>query len=450
MFVDDDLYADVCDKTRVEQVGAASVEAIFTVLGHSELAVRQDPISWDKFVKMPVDWRNRALGTDIDTRRLAARTPESYTKRTVAILEKTWHGGNSTRHTFLINEAEVLAGRLGYNADTQPWLKCVMSSMYASLAHALGSSRAHLVRSDRDFRALVKHVRKDLRFHRIRDEGDDAHGKPARTSDSKREHGFALSQTSKRIHHSRKRFQMNRTLRREIKLVHHALQSKWIDPWRPLGHMVPRDPSATAWSDSSLSAAGGFSYDMGFWWYIEWPQDIAQRTLRFVSSNKDGTLVTINALEYASLIVNYVAATYVLMHLDPSKTDPHPMVLFYVDNTAAESWMRKASSSSEGARALGYIQAALMINNPVGICVDRVSTTDNVVADRISRVRSEAHLSTEIPALCQDFPQLRSCQRFHPSAELTSLILETLSTKKYVDPLQVSRRVLTSPGRITT
>ena len=109
--------------------------------------------------------------------------------------------------------------------------------------------------------------------------------------------------------------------------------------------------------------------------------------------------------------------------------------------------MKKANSSSERARALGYIQAALMINNLVGICVDRVSTTDNVVADRISCVQSEAHLITEMFTLCQDFPQLRSCQRFRLSAELTSLILETLSTKKYVDPLQVSRRVLCSLSR---
>ena len=115
---------------------------------------------------MPVDWRNRALGTDIDTRRLAAQTPEGYTKNTITILEKTWHRGNSTRHTFLINETEVLTGRLGYNANTQPWLRFVMSSMYASSAHALGASRAHLVRSDKDFRALTKHVRKDLRFHK--------------------------------------------------------------------------------------------------------------------------------------------------------------------------------------------------------------------------------------------------------------------------------------------
>ena len=142
--------------------------------------------------------------------------------------------------------------------------------------------------------------------------------------------------------------------------------------------MVPRDPSVTAWSDSSLHAAGGYSYDMGFLWYIEWPQDIPQCTLRFMSSNKDGKLVTINALEYVSLIVNCVAATHVLVHLDSSETDPHPVLLFYADNTAAGSWIKKASSSSEGARALGYIQAALMINNPVGICVDRVSTTNNV------------------------------------------------------------------------
>ena len=112
--------------------------------------------------------------------------------------------------------------------------------------------------------------------------------------------------------------------------------------------------------------------------------------------------------------------------------------------------MRKASTSLAGGRALGYIQAALMINNPVGISVDRVTTTDNVVADRISRVPAESHLAREMVTLCQDFPQLKSCQRFQPSAELISLILETLYTKKYVDPLLASRRVLASPGKITT
>lgn len=76
---------------------------------------------------------------------------------------------------------------------------------------------------------------------------------------------------------------------------------------------------------------------MGFWWYIEWPKTIQSYTLKFVTSDKDGTLVTIYALEYASLIINYVAATYVLVYVDSPPDDPHPVVLLYADNTAAES-----------------------------------------------------------------------------------------------------------------
>ena len=99
---------------------------------------------------------------------------------------------------------------------------------------------------------------------------------------------------------------------------------------------------------------------------------------------------------------------------------------------------------------LGYIQAALMINNPVGINVDHVTSKDNEIADRISRIISESILLSEMNKIYQDHPSLRSCKRFHPSAELISLILDTLSAKKFVDPLQISRRVLASPGQITT
>ena len=56
MFVDDDIYADVYNNSqeRLEQAAAASIEAIFITLGISDLASRQDPISFDKFFEMPV------------------------------------------------------------------------------------------------------------------------------------------------------------------------------------------------------------------------------------------------------------------------------------------------------------------------------------------------------------------------------------------------------------
>ena len=125
-------------------------------------------------------------------------------------------------------------------------------------------------------------------------------------------------------------------------------------------------------------------------------------------------------------------------------------MLLYADNRTAESWLIKASKSSKAGRALGYIQAALMINNPVGTNVDHVTSEDNTIADLISRILSESILLSEMQEIYKEHPSLTSCRRFHPSAELISLILDTLSTKKFVDPLQISRSILTSPGRITT
>ena len=58
MFVDDDVYADVynVDHQRMEQAAAASIEAIFITLGSSDLASRQNSVSFDKFEQTPVAW----------------------------------------------------------------------------------------------------------------------------------------------------------------------------------------------------------------------------------------------------------------------------------------------------------------------------------------------------------------------------------------------------------
>ena len=106
--------------------------------------------------------------------------------------------------------------------------------------------------------------------------------------------------------------------------------------WRPIGHLIKQSPSGVGYSDSCLHAAGGCILDLGFWWYLEWPKNIQQHTLKFIYNDKDGKLVSINALEYASLIINYVAASHVLTHVYPTKGDPHPVVLLYADNITSE------------------------------------------------------------------------------------------------------------------
>lgn len=155
-------------------------------------------------------------------------------------------------------------------------------------------------------------------------------------------------------------------------------------------------------------------------------------------------------LEYAALIINYVASYHYLVHRAPNTSDPYPVVLLKADNRTAESWTIKACKRSLIGRALGRIQCALMINNPVGINIAHVTSKENEIADEISRIKRESDTVLGMDTLFQRFPALRSCPRFHPSAELVSLILDTLSAKTFIDPLQVSRQVLAAPGRITS
>ena len=186
---------------------------------------------------------------------------------------------------------------------------------------------------------------------------------------------------------------------------------------------------------------------MGYWWYIEWPTEIRQYTLRYVRSNKEGKLISINVLEYAGMLINYAAA-YHYYQLHPDAGDPFPTVLFYADNRASESWMEKACTSSLIGRALSRLQCAMMIDNNVGIHTGHVTTKENFIADLISRIKLESHSMRGFQSLVKEYPELAGCKRFQPSAGLISRLMEAISQKKFIDPLELNKQVLKNPGQI--
>ena len=233
-------------------------------------------------------------------------------------------------------------------------------------------------------------------------------------------------------------------------MLQRTFSSDWITFERPIGHFVDRVPSGKARGDSSLKAAGGFSIDMGFWWYIEWPASVRERTLLYIRERGDTRLISINVLEYATIIISYIASTHYFTMVSPDESDPYPVVLIEADNTSAESWTIKACKSSFIGRELGLLQCALMITNPVGVCTGRVSTEDNFIADGISRVERAANADNYFRSLVQDYPQLRSCRRFLPSAELVSSVIRILLQDHSVEPLTLSRQILKHLGRSTT
>ena len=65
-------------KIRLEQTITEGIEAISVLLGQSDLAKRQDPISFDKMEEMVVSYLNKILGQIIDTRRMDIGVPNIH------------------------------------------------------------------------------------------------------------------------------------------------------------------------------------------------------------------------------------------------------------------------------------------------------------------------------------------------------------------------------------
>ena len=65
--------------------------------------------------------------------------------------------------------------------------------------------------------------------------------------------------------------------------------------------------------------------------------------------------MSINALEYAALIINYVVALMTLL-LNPRKQDPFPSLLLFIDNVASKAWIIKGAKQSKEGRVLDHLQ----------------------------------------------------------------------------------------------
>ena len=198
----------------------------------------------------------------------------------------------------------------------------------------------------------------------------------------------------------------------------------------PIAHLVPRSPDYTSTGDTSLFAGGGYSLDLKFWWYIHWPEEIQSKTLKFFTINKKDfstrELISINLLEFVVVIINYTAASHVLSLRPLSVKNHYPLLLNWTDNTTANKWAIKSATTNIAGRGLSHLFCALRLNNPLGLNTDFIPGHLNTIADRISRVHTPSGFPPDFTFLSQEFPELNSCLRFHPSQELLSCLLRAL------------------------
>ena len=82
----------------------------------------------------------------------------------------------------------------------------------------------------------------------------------------------------------------------------------------PIAHLIPRMPTASIVGDSSLLACGGYSITLKFWWHFTFPSDMVERTLLHLKDNSDEKFISINCLEYFTIIVNYCTSFVVFAY----------------------------------------------------------------------------------------------------------------------------------------
>ena len=298
---------------------AATLEAVFTVMGQSNTTLRQCPVAMGKWLNLVVAPQQTMLGLALNTRQLYVAILPAYRTDVLQLLNTTWRDG---RCAFYLGQAQTLVGKFGRLGEEAYWVYHLMSHMYTSISRALAASKVFLLEASPDFNLLVgcictnNYKASDNRLN------------------SKVIH-FAMKQAARQIHHCKNEFFINDKMKEETASFRHFLPpGSGIDWETPIAFMILRTPFAKTYGGSCLEGGGGYLLKLKFWWHFEFEDGVIKRTLKHGKNNIDGQLIYINVLEFVTVIINYCATLTVVMTKHVTD-DPHPVLLNVTDNTAA-------------------------------------------------------------------------------------------------------------------
>jgi hypothetical protein len=437
IYVDDALLLGI-SRRQMELRLAALIEAIFVIMGTPDTTVRQCPLALDKWLDLIVASRQRMLGLIVDTNSMTVGIPPDYVAEVFDLLNTTWH---SHRRRFTVGEAQRLTGKLGHLAEGANWVFHLLTHLYASIAYALSENKRLLSDMSPEFRNICLSL-KTGSF-------------PCSVKDQVKHINFAMKRAAHLVHHAKFQYNINKTMRQEIEFFREKLLPESGIAWEtPIAHIIPRTPTFTSFGDSCLEGAGGYCISLGFWWHIPFPEAVIQRTLKRKKDNKDGLLISINVLEFVTVVVNYCAALHCVTTTSATD-DPYPVLLNVTDNASALSWTTGACKKSKVGRLLARFFCSLMINSPLGINSKWISTDDNKIADDISRIKRESATEDSPPffdysTLTQTYPELIHCSSFKIQPELISLIWEIVLTERWPCHDEIRRLRLKPLGKLIT
>ena len=433
MFVDDNVIAEI--PSRIRQAQAASAESLFRIAGFPNESIRRSPLSMDKYYAATCSYTKKQLGYLINTRTMYVTFPEEKFLSMTQVLQD-WH---SKRKSYTIKQAARLAGSLEFFASVSPWIRFLSTSLKHSILLALRKNTAHVSKDP--------HMQEQLSESKLL----------GITFDELLRKNFALSHILRNIWNKSTKFYISKSLRQELKLLIFIFKNRKKYPiGAPIAHIVPRDPDFQARGDACLEGAGGYSFDLKFWWFVKWPHKIKNKTLPFFVKkykNLKGHIISINLLEYATIIISYAAA-HMLFNNNPSLAlQPYPLIQIKTDNKSALSWTKRAASSTDEGKALARILTSLMISSDLGLSAEFIPGSENHLADSLSRMSTKQKFSS-FSSLSQEYKQLHLCKRFVPNPLFLCRLWDALLLKQahpLLPPEQLGQLLLEKDtGRISS
>jgi hypothetical protein len=208
----------------------------------------------------------------------------------------------------------------------------------------------------------------------------------------------------------------------------------------PIAHLIPRTPTALITSDSSLLVCGGYSITLEFWWHLSFSMEVVERTLLYLKDNSDKFFILISYLEFVTIILNYCASLVVFENCKVND-DPHSVVLCVTVFTSALNRVLHTKKKLIIRRVLARFVCGLQIGLNVGINAKLITTIENVITDKISRLKkliATNSTSSSIPSydyanLQQEHVELKTCTFLQPSLKLVLLIWEILLAQNCPD-----------------
>jgi hypothetical protein len=137
---------------HMKMVLAATIKAIYVVMGKPNVAVRQCPLAMDKWLELVIGPKQTMLGLIIDTNRLTIAIPANYLQEVLDLLNSTWH---PNQPCFKVTEAQKLTGKLARLAEGANWVFHLLSHLYLSIAYASSENKRLLSESSAEFRDIV-------------------------------------------------------------------------------------------------------------------------------------------------------------------------------------------------------------------------------------------------------------------------------------------------------